>query len=492
LGIIQKQGIQSSVIAYIGVVLGFINLIILMPRILSPDQVGLVRVLLDIALIYVTFAQLGLPVLTVKFFPWFRDQQQKYFGFLNFELLIALFGFTLIGLIFYFSSNSINEFYNNKSALLTQYLFLSYGFAFFMLLFTVFEAYARALFKIVVPNFLKDNLVRLLVALLLIGVYFTAINFYWFLLGYIIAYAVSVLGIMLYLKKMNALFLFEKPRVFKHPKFKEMLPFAAFVIFAGAAGMTQAKIDTLMISGLAGLSFTGIYSIAFFIATTIEMPRRSIGQIAIPIVAQAWKDNDTAKINMLYKKTAITQFVAGLGLFLLLWLNIDELLLFLPETYRTGKWVILFIGIARVIDMGMGINAEILATSKYYKSDLPLKIILILLSILLNYIWIPVYGINGAALATLVAFLVYNILRCGLLFLFFNMNPFSLDHIKCMLIAAFTFLIVCILPSPDYFILAIAFKSLLIALLFGMGIYYFKISEDIYDLLSKIKDRITT
>jgi len=364
-GIIQRQSIKSTIIAYVGVVLGFFNLVILMPRILSPDQVGLVRVLLDISIIFLTFAQLGLPTLTVKFFPWFREEQKQYYGFLNFQLLVALLGFTLAGILFYLFKQPIEHFYLEKSGLMNQHLHLVYGFAFFMLLFVVFESYARALFKIVVPNFLRDNLLRIGVFALLIAVYLNWLNFGQFLNAYIIIYAIAALCLAYYLKHLKVFFIQKKPTVFRHSKFKEMLPFAAFVIFAGASGIVQAKIDTIMISGFAGLDFTGIYSIAFFIATTIEMPRRSIGQIAIPIVAQAWKENDVSKINMLYKKTALNQLIVGLGLFLLLWLNIDSLLLFLPEAYRAGKWVILLIGIARVVDMGMGINTEILATSMY-------------------------------------------------------------------------------------------------------------------------------
>jgi len=470
----------------VGVVLGFFNLIILMPRILSPNQVGLVRVLLDISIIYLTFAQLGLPTLTVKFFPWFRDQNKKFYGFLNFELLIALIGFTLVGIFFYFLKIPVQNYYAEKSSLLNEYLYLSYGFAFCMLMFVVFEAYARALFKIVIPNFLRDNLVRICVAVLLIGVYFAGLNFNQFLLGYIAAYALAVFGMMLYLKKLKVWFITEKPKIFKHPKFKEMLPFAAFVIFAGASGMVQAKIDTLMISGLAGLSFTAIYSIAFFVATTIELPRRSIGQIAIPIVAQAWKDNDLKKINMLYKKTALTQFVVGLGLFLLLWLNIDSLLLFLPEIYRRGKWVILFIGLARVLDMGMGINTEILTTSKYYKWDLPLKVLLIALSILLNYLWIPLFGINGAALATLLSFLIYNIIRALLLWWKFKFQPFSTGQLKCLVFGMLTFVIVTNVPSFNHFIIDIIFKSVLIVLLYASSVIYFKVSKDVNDMVMKL------
>lgn len=486
MGVIKKQSIKSALIAYVGVVLGFINIMILMPRILTPDQLGLVRVLLDISIIFLTIAQLGLPTLAVKFFPWFKDKQKQFYGFLNFLFVVAFLGFTIAGILFYLFKQPIEHFYLEKSALLNQYLYLVYGFASFMLLFVIFESYARALLKIVVPNFLRDNLVRIGVFFMLIMMYLNWLNFEQFLNAYIIVYAVAALCLAYYLKQLNVFFIYKKPTIFKHAKFKEMIPFAAFTIFASASGMMQAKIDTLMITGLAGLNFTGIYSIAFFVATTIEIPRRSIGQIAIPIVAQAWKENDLPKINMLYQKTALNQLVVGLGLFLLLWLSIDNLLLFLPETYRAGKWVILLIGLARVVDMGMGINTEILATSIYYKWDLLLKVLLIILSILFNYLWIPTYGIDGAAFATLLAFLIYNLLRCILLWLKFKFLPFSKAQFACLLIGLITFGLVWCMPSFKNFIIDIVFKSFLIISVYGGIHVLFKVSEDINLVINQL------
>src|SRR5947207_3374598 len=48
MGIVQRQSIKSSIATYIGVAIGYLNFVILYPRFLSTDQVGLIRVLVSV------------------------------------------------------------------------------------------------------------------------------------------------------------------------------------------------------------------------------------------------------------------------------------------------------------------------------------------------------------------------------------------------------------------------------------------------------------
>ncbi len=109
-----------------------------------------------------------------------------------------------------------------------------------------------------------------------------------------------------------------------------------------------------------------------FIAVIIEIPKRSLSQVLIPLVVQANKDHDIKTLNVLYKKSSINQFLIGTMIFLIIWLNIDSLFSLIPngDIYRQGKWVVFLISLAKLFDMLTGINAEIVGTSRYYKMDL--------------------------------------------------------------------------------------------------------------------------
>mgnify|MGYP004150682039 CR=1 FL=1 len=56
-------------------------------------------------------------------------------------------------------------------------------------------------------------------------------------------------------------------------------------IISGFGNIIILNIDILMVSALLGLSNTGIYTTAFYIGIIIEMPRRAISQISLPIIS---------------------------------------------------------------------------------------------------------------------------------------------------------------------------------------------------------------
>ena len=79
------------------------------------------------------------------------------------------------------------------------------------------------------------------------------------------------------------------------------------------------------------------------------------------------------------------------------------------DSYSTGIFVVFTIGISKYFDLILGNNNAIIFNSKYYKAVLFLGLLLAFLAISLNMIFIPIYGINGAAIATLISITLYSL-----------------------------------------------------------------------------------
>jgi O-antigen/teichoic acid export membrane protein len=75
MGIIQKQGIANTIISYLGILIGFVNILILQPYMLDPDEIGLTRILFSLATLFATIFPLGLNGVIVKFLPEYRDEK---------------------------------------------------------------------------------------------------------------------------------------------------------------------------------------------------------------------------------------------------------------------------------------------------------------------------------------------------------------------------------------------------------------------------------
>ena len=216
------------------------------------------------------------------------------------------------------------------------------------------------------------------------------------------------------------------------------------------------------------------------------MPARSLYSITYTVVAESWKTNDLANIKDIYKKSCINQLVSALFIFILIWANINNIFELLPPKFQAGKYVIFFIGIGNLIDSATGINGVILATSKYFKYDSLFYLMLIAVTVTANLLLIPIFGITGAAIASAITFLVFNFFRYLFILIAFKMQPFNYKNILTILLGAGVyFLSLWIVPRMPNFIIDIMVRSLFIAIVYGITIYYFDVSDDITIIIKK-------
>jgi O-antigen/teichoic acid export membrane protein len=185
----------------------------------------------------------------------------------------------------------------------------------------------------------------------------------------------------------------------------------------------------------------------------------------------------------------LTLFIASGLLFALIITNLNDLFLILPEEYRGGFNIVFLIGLAKVYDSLLGNNNSILYNSDYYKSLMAMGVLLAVLVVILNLWLIPKYGLNGAALATFIAIAVYNTIKLVYVKAKFGIIPFTSETVKVLGILL-------ILTTPFYFvdlpflpIANIILKSAVMCLLFLAILYRFKISQDVYAMLSNYLKR---
>jgi O-antigen/teichoic acid export membrane protein len=492
MGIIIRQSIKTTAVSYIGFAFGYINTLFLFPLVLSKEQIGLTRLLISVSFLFATFASLGAGNIPIKFFPYLRDEKKQHNGILPFVLSIGLSGFILFVIVFFLLKDVIFTIYSKNSPLLLDYYFYFVPFTLIIVLATIFESYLIVQQKPILPALVREILMRLLLMLGLTAIYFGFFTFNTFTDLIIIYYAIGLLIFILYIKREKILFLKPNAQILKSPHFKEMFVFAGFLTLGNAGGLVIANIDSLMLSAYSGLGSAGIYTIAFFIAAIIEIPKRSISQVVIPIVSQANKDGDIPKLSEVYKKTSLNQMIVGGLIFLGIWCNIDNIFKLIPngEIYAQGKWVVFYIGLSKLFDMATGVNQEIVGTSKYYKIDLLFYIFLAGIAVITNLIFIPKYGITGAAIALAISIFLFNTIRFFFLLYVYKIQPFSFGTIKVLAIFFLTLFISYLVLPIQNFIVDIVVRSLAIIIIFGGLVLLLNVSEDVKDVFNAIYNRV--
>ncbi len=484
MGIIVRQGLKYSTIAFIGVAIGAFNTIWLNPKLLSPEEIGLLRLVQDNGLFLAGFVQLGAANLANKFFPVFKTADNTNKGFLFFLLVYPLAGFLLFLFAFLLFQDFWLGIYQQNSPAVNQYYYYFIPLILFMMYQLILEAYCQINLRIVVPGIFRDIFLKLFTSGLVVLYFFKVISFHQLVLYLTGFYGLLVIMLLAYLRNLKVLYFKPDFRFLNKPLLREMAVFGAFILLGGAGSLIITKIDTLMLGSMAGTREVAIYTIAFFIGTIIEIPRRAIAQISTPVISQAWAQHNIEKIEEIYHKSAINQLIIGSFFLLGIWCNVDAIFNLVPngEIYRPGKYVVLFIGLARLFDMATGVNGEIILQSRYYRFNLISVAILAILLVVTNWIFIPLYGINGAAFGTALSVLLYNILKYLFLWIKFRIQPFSIKTIIVLLIAVFTYFSASLVPAPasDFgsTVINILIRSSIITILFASCTFIFQVSED--------------
>jgi O-antigen/teichoic acid export membrane protein len=491
MGVIIRQGFKATAVTYFGVALGAVNLLFLFPEFLTPEEIALRDLIIGVAMSLLIFMQLGLHSAMGRFFPYFKDETRQHNGFLLFCLTVVGAGFVIFGGLFYLLRYQVMALFKTNAAQVNDYLWLVLPVAVLLSLQTILEIWARLHFRIVVNALIREVFLRISLTLLTLLYAFGYISFDQFMVFFAGTYLLAVLLLLIYLRQLGVLFLSLK-FVRIDPKVgRELFKFSLWMMIGGAGVVINERIDGMMLASMAGLSLAGIYSISFFIGTIIDMPRRAVGQIAGTLVAQQWKDQDFEAMGKLYKQASLNQLILGGLLFVLVWGNIDALFNLIPngEVYRPGKWVVFFIGISRLIDMANGINNEIILNSPYYRFNLLSILFLGFISFATNYVMIPIYGLVGAAAGSSLSILLFNLLKGGFIYHKARLHPFEKRTFHVILLLIITYSCSYLLPSASSgfwsSVGSIALRSVAMGGLLVAGVYRFRLSDELHELLSK-------
>lgn len=489
MGTIRRQSIQASLILLVGLILGFLLRLYLFPKYLSPDEIGLLTVLLDTANLFATFIPLGSKSIFVKYLPYFQKDEDSPKGLLFLGVTISIIGFLIFLAVFFIFQAPLQEYYakSTDAKLFSRYLIFLVPLVLFRVIYILGWGYSRALKKNVFNNFIKEIIVRVLTACLIIGYAYHLFDLDGMIFLYVTIYFISGAIMTYYIFRLGELKLQPRLDKLKHGKGKEIFYFGLFAVMTGAGSIILRSADSLLITSLKGTYAAGIYSVAFFIGLVIELPRRSISQITGPFIAEAAESNNTKQIASLYHKSSINQFLVGSIMLICVWINIDDLFALIPKgnIYQEGKYVVLFIGLGKLFDMSMGVNNEIIQNSPHYRFNFYTMTLLAFLGVITNILLIPILGIEGAAIASLISIFLVNTFKGVFIKYRFGLQPFGKNSLLALLISVIAYLFALILPSTGYEIINVLYKSFLTTLLFIGLAYSLSISTDINQLIRK-------
>lgn len=492
---IRRQSILSLLFIYAGFLIGALNVLYLFPKYFTAEEFGLTRLLLELSLLLSTLGTLGMVPVISKFFPFHKRYLKDKKNDLSFiTLMVVLTGLVITLILLYTFKPVIIRKFGYRSPLFIEYYELIYPLTIGLTLFSFFEVYAWIIGKTYVSNFLKEFWFRLMSTLLIVLWITGMIKGFdvfanWFSLTYL-----PPLFLLIF-------YIWQSKQVPFHVGVSSVTKrlggkMAGFglAFFASSALNAIAKTnDSIILASQSnqGLTDTAVFNIATYLITLMEVPQRSLISSVTPQIAIAWKEKNMERLSAIYKKTALNMLIMGLALISMIWLNIDSLVYILGPTYSPITNLIIVLGISKIIDMGTGMNSQILMLSKHWKIDLFSNMFFVISTLLLNYFLTREIGVMGPAYGGLISIICFNLIRFAAIWKFYNLQPFSMDNAKVLIGAVVLLLLIDNIPLSGNTIIISIIKSGFYILIYGFFILRSKISPDITDLVEKLRSRFT-
>lgn len=493
MGVIIRQSLKRSLVSYVGVGIGAISTLFIYP--LDLDAYGLAQFILSMAALLTPFAGLGVNTLVVRFFPIFRDPGSRHHGFLTLLILYALTAFALFSVLVFLLGNPflrLLDFLHFDADLFRDNFVFIILICFFLIFNAIFEAFASNFNRIVVPSIFTNLLQKLLLPVfLLLLVYgsLSSVGFRWALVS---ISGLGFLGMIWYLKRLKEWQVHFEPSFVSRSQARQMGTYAFFGILSSLTGILPFRIDTIMIATMVNTKENGVYSIANFIVNTVEIPYLAIVAISAPIIAAAFGRRDMDEIAVLYRKASLNLLIAGLLVFLLVWVSVDDLLRLTPryEELSPGITVILILGLTKALSMSLGLSSYIIDLSPFFRFNFFNLLGIGILNIVLNFFLIPVYQIRGAAIATAVSLLILNILAVGFTHLRLKIHPFTWRTFFVLGLAGLVYLFSLVIPGTSVPMVNILLNSAFVVLGFVIPLLFFDISPDLTGVYLRLRERI--
>lgn len=463
-----------------------------MNQIFTLDQFGLRSVLLDIGVVASMVAQLGSGRSLVRFNPFFSNNTKNDNGLFAFSMLVAFIGYCVIAILLLLVKQNVIDYFQEDSPLIDEFYWAVFPLIFLMLANSLFESKLQSRINTAFAAFLKEIIGKLLITLILVLFHFQVIDYFQFIVGFLLTYVLNTSLFVFYLFNNDLFSLKINWKFFNSRLRKIYLRYSFFSVFTNMSGILLTKLDTIMLLFLMGLGAAGIYANAMYLSILIVIPAYSIVKISFPILADNYRRKNMDDILDLYKKSSLNQFLIGGVLFVLLWSNIENVFAMQKTDYAEGKYVLLILCSARLIDMLTGVNGQIINVSRYYPFEGIASSILTLLAVCTNLLLIPIYGINGAAIATAISLFTFNIGRTYFVYLKMGLQPFDKNTLKAILVVVVGFIVGYLIPTLENIYLDLLIRSFILAAIMGALILKMNISQDINRLFSKYSKKFNS
>jgi O-antigen/teichoic acid export membrane protein len=252
---------------------------------------------------------------------------------------------------------------------------------------------------------------------------------------------------------------------------KELLSFSLPLLFAGIAGLIMGWTDTLMLGYFSSSADVGIYNVALPTAQLIRAIPGALGVIFFPVISELYARNKIEDLRRTY--SVVTKWMLALICppFLLVLLFPDQIIKILfGAEYIAGATALSILVFGFMIGSVVGPASQTLQAYGRTKTVMMTNYIGAAINFLLNLLLIPIYGVNGAAIATGFSLALLCILNFLFAYRVAKIQPFRLSYLKIILASLIAVFVVYLLTK---YVIGVSPLALIAMLFVFLALYLF-------------------
>jgi O-antigen/teichoic acid export membrane protein len=198
----------------------------------------------------------------------------------------------------------------------------------------------------------------------------------------------------------------------------------------GLSHLLISRTDRIMLGILGSAEDVGIYNAAATLSVQAALFLASFNAIFAPTIADLFHKQRMKELAALFKTTTKWIFTLTLPVVLVFVLFAWPIMRVFGPGFSAGSLVLISLGIAELVNAGVGSVAFMLTMTSRQNIELLNSIALGSLNVVLNLILIPKLHVLGAAIATGLSIALINILRLIEVYWLYKVHPYKLSYWK--------------------------------------------------------------
>jgi O-antigen/teichoic acid export membrane protein len=172
----------------------------------------------------------------------------------------------------------------------------------------------------------------------------------------------------------------------------------------------NSRADIVMVGIIKGPEYAGIYTVANRGAELITFFLNVVEVVLAPTIARLYSSGEMGRLQQIVTKSARLVLGLSLPLTLVLFIWGKWFLMMFGHDFTEGTTVLAILSIARLINAAAGSIGLLLIMTGYQRDSLMGIGISTTMNLVLNALFIPKFGIEGAATATAISMIAWNII----------------------------------------------------------------------------------